>query len=167
MLSEWHDFFIVIGAASGTLIGAMFVVVSIGSGIITRDRAAMGHLFVTATIIHLATVLFACAAVLIPSLSREGFGILFGGAGLAGLIYSGRNCIGILRRVKVERVDHVWYGFLPVAAYLTLCAAVALALAGRTEAIKTLAVALALLLVSGIRNAWDLILYFVTEQSAR
>lgn len=60
-LKQWHDFFVVMGAAAGTLIGSMFVVVSIGSGIITRDRAAMGHLFVTATIIHLATVLFACA----------------------------------------------------------------------------------------------------------
>jgi len=105
--------------------------------------------------------------VLIPTLSQEGFGILFGGVGLAGLIYSSRNCIAIVKRAKVERVDHAWYGFLPVLAYLTLCSAVVLALAGLSGWIETMSGALALLLIGGVRNAWDLILYFVREQSAR
>ena len=167
-LKEWHDFFVVLGAAAGTLIGAMFVVVSIGSGVITRERVALGHLFMTATILPLATVLYACAVVLIPSLSREGFAVLFGAAGLAGVVYSIRNCVGIIRGGHVEPIDWVWYGGVPILAYVAVLGAVALALGGAPSgSIETLAVALALFLIGGIRNAWDLILYFVQEQGVR
>jgi hypothetical protein len=39
-LSEWHNYSTTVGTASATLIGAMFVVVSIGINMVTPDRAA-------------------------------------------------------------------------------------------------------------------------------
>lgn len=163
-LQDWHDFFLVLGAAAGTLIGAMFVVVSIGRGFITRERAMIGHLFLTATIIHLASVLFACALVLVPTLSEKGFGTIFAGAGLAGLVYSGRNCFHIARGRNIVLEDKLCYGLVPIIAYLAMIAAAALALSPAPHATEILALALALLLIAGIRNAWDMIVFFVEKQ---
>ena len=109
MLSEWHDFFIVLGAAAGTLIGAMFVVVSIASGLI-KGSELTSRIFVTPTIVHLAVVLMSCAFMLVPSLnhvdSRRGAGV----AGIVFLGYAGRNVFHISRRRAVEWSDHLWYG---------------------------------------------------------
>jgi hypothetical protein len=84
-LHDWHDFFVVIGAASGGLLGAMFVVASIGSGFLTKKHATATRVFLTPTVIHMATVMFGCALAVAPSLERVSFGFVFGlgGAGTA------------------------------------------------------------------------------------
>jgi hypothetical protein len=166
-LKEWHDFFVVLGAASGSLIGAMFVVVSIGSGIVTEDRALEGRIFLTPTIVHLALVLAVCTFVLVPSLTPAAFAWALGVVGFLFLGYAGRNVFHIGRRSPVEHVDRLWYGVVPALAYLILIGSVVLMLLPRPGAMEMLAVALALLVVASIRNAWDLILYFVQKQSTR
>lgn len=165
-LKDWHDFFVVLGAASGSLIGAMFVVVSIATGILTPERTVASRFFLTPTIVHLSVVLMASAFVLVPSLTVAGFGAAFGIAGLGGTAYAGWNVLHIRRRDAVEGVDHLWYGFVPVLAYLVMIGGAALELALRPGAIETLALALALLVIASIRNAWDLIVYFVQQHSA-
>ena len=68
LIHTWHDFFVFMGTASATLIGAMFVVASIGGGFLTRDRSPEIRAFLTPTVIHLATVLLGCALMLVPGL---------------------------------------------------------------------------------------------------
>lgn len=164
MLSEWHDFFLVMGAAAGTLMGSMFVVVSIGSGMVKGSTLAT-RIFVTPTIVHLAVALMACAFVLMPTLSRMSLGTAAGLAGIVFLGYAVRNVFHIHYRDAVEWSDHLWYGFCPVAAYLIMIGGAVLVLMARAHAIEMLALALALLVIGGIRNAWDLILYFLQKQS--
>jgi hypothetical protein len=53
LIAAWHDFFSLIGTAAATLIGAMFVVVSIGIGFLTQDRAVAIRTFLTPTVTHL------------------------------------------------------------------------------------------------------------------
>jgi hypothetical protein len=165
MLTEWHDFFIVLGAAAGTLIGSMFVVVSIASGMI-RGGALTSRIFVTPTIIHLAFVLLSCAFTLMPSLDRLSFGAGTGVAGIVFLAYAGRNMFHIGRRRAVEWSDHLWYGIVPLLAYLLTVIGAILVLKATPGAVEVLGVALALLVASGIRNAWDLILFFLERQSS-
>lgn len=164
-LKDWHDFFVVLGAASGSLIGAMFVVVSIATGILTPERTVASRLFLTPTIIHLSVVLLASAFVLVPTLSVATFGASFGIAGIGGSGYAGWNVFKIRGRREVDRVDHLWYGFAPVLAYLLMIGGAALEFAARPGAVETLALSLALLVVASIRNAWDLIVYFVQQHS--
>lgn len=57
-LAEWHDYFMLIGTAAATLIGAMFVVISLGIGFLTPDRAAGIRTFVSSTVGDLAAALF-------------------------------------------------------------------------------------------------------------
>ncbi|HEY3916251.1 MAG TPA: hypothetical protein VGL83_00580 [Stellaceae bacterium] len=162
-LAAWRDFFTVIGAAAGTLIGAMFVVVSIGSGLVKGSNLA-SRIFVTPTIIHLAVVLMACAFVLVPSLTPTTFGAAAGVAGIVFLGYAARNIFHIARRDAIEWSDHLWYGLSPLVAYLVMILAAVLILEAKPGAMETLALAMALLVISGIRNAWDLILFFLEKQ---
>lgn len=164
-LERWHDFFVVIGAAAGTLIGAMFVVVSIGSGLVRQSTLA-SRIYVTPTIIHLAVVLLASAFMLVPSLDRLGTGAAAGAAGIVFLGDSGRNIFHIERQNRVHWSDHLWYGVIPVIAYLVMIASAVLILEALPAGIELLALSLALLVISGIRNAWDLILFFLERQNA-
>jgi hypothetical protein len=160
MLDKWHDFFIVLGAAAGTLIGSMFVVVSIASGVI-RGSELTSRIFVTPTIIHLAFVLMSCAFTLVPSVSRSSLGAAAGVAGIVFLGYAGRNVFHIGHRRAIEWSDHLWYGICPLIAYLLMVVSAILVLKDVPGAVETMAFALALLVAGGIRNAWDLILFFL------
>ena len=162
-LDKWHDFFVVLGAAAGTLIGAMFVVVSIASGLVKGSELA-SRIFVTPTIVHLAFVLMSCALTLVPSLGRSGLGAIAGVAGIAFLGYAARNAFHIGQRREMEWSDHLWYGAVPLLAYLLMIVGAVLVLEAAPGAVETLALALALLVISGIRNAWDLILFFLERR---
>jgi hypothetical protein len=65
-LREWHNFYSVLATASATLLGAMFVVASIGGSLLTKERAGEVRLFVTPTVIHLSAIVFSCAAAMVP-----------------------------------------------------------------------------------------------------
>jgi hypothetical protein len=165
VLTEWHDFFIVLGAAAGTLIGAMFVVISIASGMV-RESELTSRIFVTPTIFHLAFVLMGCAFTLVPSVDRVSLGAGAGVAGIVFLGYAGRNVFHIVRRREVVWSDHLWYAVAPLLAYLLVIVGAVLVLKGVPGGIETLAIALALLVISGIRNAWDLILFFLERRAS-
>ena len=40
LLHDWHDFYVLVGTASATLVGLMFVAVSIGTAIFNEDHSA-------------------------------------------------------------------------------------------------------------------------------
>ncbi|HEY1503342.1 MAG TPA: hypothetical protein VGF92_03530 [Stellaceae bacterium] len=164
MLDKWHDFFLILGAAAGTLIGSMFVVVSIASGMI-RGGELTSRIFVTPTIVHLAVVLLGCALVVVPTLTPLRLGFLALAGGIAFLAYAGRNAFHIEQRRAVDWSDHLWYAVLPLLAYLVLIAGAVMLITGREGAIEILGLALALLIMAGIRNAWDLILFFLERQA--
>jgi len=165
LLSAWHDFFLIIGTASATLIGAMFVVVSIGSGFLTRDRSAAIGTFLTSTVIHLSTILFGGALIMVPGLDWLWLGALVGLAALGGIAYSFRVMWGFSQHAGTVRSDWLWYVILPLAGYALLLAAGVIALRGGALSLDLLAVALSFLLVVGIRNAWDMITFLVTIRS--
>jgi hypothetical protein len=107
-LDEWHDYFMILGTASATLIGAMFVVVSIGIGILSRDRPVTIRVFLTTTVIHLSTVLFGCMLTLVPVLEPHWQAIIAGVAGLAGVAYSVHVFVGFREHRGTVLSD--WFG---------------------------------------------------------
>src|SRR5579863_9357837 len=87
LLRVWRDFFIVAATAGATLIGAMFVVVSIAVGIITQERAAASHAYLTSTVAHLGAVLLASILTMAPALDWSSFGVVLVGGGVVGIVY--------------------------------------------------------------------------------
>ncbi|HEY5210582.1 MAG TPA: hypothetical protein VIJ42_14185 [Stellaceae bacterium] len=164
-LHAWRDFFIVVGTAGATLIGAMFVVISIAIGILTRERSDAAHAYLTSTVVHLGAVALASVLTMAPDLGWRGFGAVLIAGGAVGIGYVA--AIGrAVRHYRVDWTDQLWYTALPLAAYIAMVGAGALSIAGDGRAMALLGAALVLLLVCGVRNAWDMILAFVTRPRA-
>lgn len=162
MPTEWHDFYIILATAAGTLIGAMFIVASIGGRNMTRTRAAQVAAFVTPTVIHLSFVLLACALIVVPSIDGRSLGAIAAISGVAGLVAAARILWRVLH-TKVDHIDRLWYGGVPMLGYVGVIAAGALIAAHLPVGLETLAAALGVLIVAGIRNAWDLIIFLVAQ----
>lgn len=165
-LREWHDFYVLIGTASATLVGLTFVAASIGASYFTVEREAGLRAFLTPTVMHFAAVLITCLATIVPSHSSLSLGIVLAAGSLMGLGYSLRVWVNVRRRnFGIDREDQLWYLLAPVAGYLLMAAAAALAFASLAApiALDVLAASLVLLLVLGIRNAWDMTLWIAVR----
>lgn len=170
LMQEWHDFYTLIGTAAATLIGLMFVSASISGGYMTEDRRPGIRAFFSPTIFHFAAALVACLIVSVPVVTWTTLGLLLLGCGLAGLAYAawvwrhmGRR--GFLREIDAE--DRLWYARVPAACHLLIVLAAALFLARLPAGIYLLAPALVLLLLVGIRNAWDITLWVVMRSGRK
>src|SRR5581483_1396920 len=155
----WHDFYLLLGTASATLIGAMFVVVSIGSRFMSEQRLPHIHAFMTSSVVHLSAVVLISALVMVPELEWGRVALIFGLGGVGGIGY----CAVIGWRVvrgRVDWTDPIWYGLVPLAAYCAIFAAALSILLHSSPDFAALAIGPVLLLVSGIRNSWDMIVFF-------
>jgi hypothetical protein len=162
----WHDFYVLIATIAATLVGAMFVVVSIGGNLLTPRSQSAIQAFLTPTVVHLSGIILASAAAAIPTLDALGVEIVFGGGGIAGIIYALYVAWRVVHRHQVERVDHFWYAALPLIAYVAAVTAVVLLFLHQGEVFEVLASSVLLLLVASIRNAWDMIIFFASRDNA-
>ena len=162
LLHAWRDFFSVTATGAATLIGAMFVVVSIAVGILTRERSAAAHAYLTSTLVHLGAVLLASLLAMAPSIAWRSFGVVLTVGGLAGVVYVARLAIAV-HRFRVDWTDTLWYTGLPAIGYAGIAAAGILGFAANFHAVEVLAAASVLVLICGVRNAWDMIMAFATR----
>jgi len=166
VLREWHDFYVLVGTASATLVGLMFVAVSIGTTIFNESNRAAGEAFITPTVTHFAAVLFTCLVVSMPSHTSITLGVLLGVGALAGVAYSGRVVLqmSVRRRFKVDFEDRLFYAAAPLAGYvLALLAAVLVFAHEAAVSADLIAAAVLTLLFAAIRNAWDMMVWIVIE----
>jgi hypothetical protein len=165
LLHEWHDFYLLLGTASATLVGLMFVAASIGATVFNEDHRGALEAFITPTVVHFAAVLFACLVFMIPEHRWESLGGLLGIGGLAGLIYSGRVLVQLIvrHRFNVELIDRLFYALIPLAGYLLALAAAVLGFLHIAASEYVMAAALMMLLLAGLRNAWDMMLWIMIK----
>ena len=165
LLHEWHDFYVLLGTASATLVGLMFVAASIGTTVFNEDhRGALGA-FITPTVVHFAAVLFACLVSIMPIHDWESISALLGVGGLAGVVYIARVLFQLIirHRFNVELVDRLFYALIPLAAYLLALAASVLGFLHIAASAYVMATALLVLLVAGLRNAWDMMTWIMIK----
>ena len=159
----WHDFYLLVGTASATLVGLMFVAASIGAQVFTeRSREAM-RAFISPTVVHFGAVLFICMAVTVPSQTWVTLAVLLILGGAAGTLYAARVWVQIFvrRSFAVDVIDRLFYALIPVAGYLLVAGAAFLLLERSQWSLEVLAAALVTLLYAGIRNAWDMTMWIV------
>ena len=168
LLRDWHDFYTLIGTASATLVGLMFVAASIAVGAVARERQAGARTFVTPTVIHFGATLVICVILSAPWRSWMPLGVLLLAVGCIGLGYSCWVWLEMARRglrTTVDGSDRIWYALSPIAGYLLVTAAAVEMLRRSPLSLEMLGVALVLLLLAGIRNAWDITLWFVLRSN--
>jgi hypothetical protein len=166
-LEHWHEFYTLLGTASATMVGLLFVAATVGSGAFTADRRAPLRVFLSASVVHFSGILAISLIVLAPLRSEALFGALVVICSLFGLGY----CVVTLRDMindglyrSIDPDDRVWYAFAPIVSYLCEAASgVGLAMAADWGA-AALAASMGIVLVVGLRNAWDITVWAITRR---
>ncbi len=166
-IAPWHDFYSVLGEASATMTGLLFVAASVGSGIFTRDRPGALRMFLTASVVQFGTTLFSSLIALAPLENLAQVGGLILACGMFGVTYSGlawRSAVrdGIAPKIDLE--DRLWYAAAPALGYALQSAAGATLLLGFDAGCAVLAASTACLLLVAIHNAWDITIWSVTRR---
>src|SRR5260221_13833335 len=120
-LREWHDFYVLIGTASGALIGLMFVAASIAATAMGERYRPGVEAFITPTVAHFSAVLFVCLLVMAPTHTRTSLGVVTLAGGAIGLGYCARVRMHMHRlSASIDLDDSLWYAAIPALVYLLL-----------------------------------------------
>jgi hypothetical protein len=168
IIHAWHDFYLLVGTASATLVGLMFVTGSIGANLFTERNSAAMRAFISPTVGNFSAVLFICILAAIPSQTWRSLGALLLAVGAAGIVYSARLCVQLFVRhsFNVDMIDRMFYALIPVLGHLLVLLAAFLLLMQSAPSLDVLAAALITLLLAGIRNAWDMTIWIVIRTPA-
>lgn len=170
MFEGWDNFYLMLGPAAAGLIGLLFVVVTLTSGL-DRSKSARGQaLYLTPTVVQFAVVMTVSAVAMAPRLGVAATGIIVAASALVGMINAVRASLGIWALRRSEDNPHwsdFWcYGVAPLVVYLGLCLATAGVFARAAWTPQTVAATLLVLLLVGIRNAWDLVTWIAPMRSS-
>jgi predicted neutral ceramidase superfamily lipid hydrolase len=169
ILKDWHEFYLLVGTAAAALIALLFVAASIGAGVMSPERASATRIYMSPVIFHFSSILLVSLTVLVPSHPRETHTVLIGLNALVGAAASTVICTRVFSRARVESevdwIDWLAHGVSPVVAYMGAFAAAVLLLVNSTLAPDLLAVAVLVLLIANIRNAWDITLVMARRRS--
>ncbi len=171
MFEGWGNFYFLLGSASASLIGLMFVVTTLTRG---RDRSKVERgqrLFMTPTVFNLPAVLTLSAVALTPKLTpgvHEAVMALGGAYGLGYALVIGWQAAQLWRETKsTTYLSDVWcYGIIPPLIYLALESAILATDMIRDLACNGVALCLLALLLIAVRNAWDLVTWMAPLANA-
>ena len=169
LLSSWQNFYMIMGTAAATLTGLMFVVTTLIAGIdahLSTLNAAVSA-YNTPTVVHFGTVLLLAGLLSAPWQTFSSLSVLLGLLGLGMVVYS----IIVMRRMR--RVpnyqstleDWSWYMAFPLLANLLLIVAAFILPKNTSSALYIVGSAMMLLLLVGIRNAWDMVTFLAVERA--
>jgi hypothetical protein len=166
-LTDWENFYVIIGSSAGALTGLMFVVITLIAG--TRVQRSSGTIaaFGTPNVFHFGAALLVAAILSAPWQALWIAGLLLGIFGLGGVMY----VVIVIRRARRQTdyqpvlEDWLWHTVFPLVSYTALLVA-AIALPGYPAlALFIIGAVTVLLLFIGIHNAWDTITYVAIELS--
>jgi hypothetical protein len=165
-LEHWHDFYILLGTASATLVGLLFVAATVGAGSFSAGRRAPQRMFLSASVVNFSTILTACLILLAPAPDWLIPGLLItacGGFGLSYCALTWRDSVHEGLSASIDLEDRIWYLALPFCGYLTEAGSGIALVLRREVSCVVLATSLAMLLVTGIHNAWDITIWSITR----
>ena len=168
-LSDWQNFYTIMGTAAATLTGLMFVVTTLIAGIDTHVSTLNAGVsaFNTPTVVHFCTVLLVAGILSAPWQTFSSLSLLLGLCGLGMVFY----LIIVLRRMRrmpnyqSTLEDWLWYMAFPLLAHVLLIIAAFVLPENPAPALYIVSSAMMMLLLVGIRNAWDMVTFLAVERS--
>ena len=164
MFKEWDNFYLLVGGAAGALIGLMFVVATLTTEMnIESKRLVQGsRIYITPIVFHFGVVLVVSAMTAVPELSPTAVGVVLSGLAVAGLGYSLLTAFRLFNwnEPPPDLSDKIFYGIVPVIAYLALALTAGEVFLAPADAPYSIGAIMLILLLIGIRDAWDLATFF-------
>jgi hypothetical protein len=157
MLSGWSNFFAMTGSAGATLVGLLFVAVTLGTGLPTARTLDIARASMTPALYSFSGVLLQSMFALVPWQSDWHSGVVFVVMGIGGVIYRIRairlrNTLHL--RAISGPIDRIFHNVVPLVASVSLACGGAGLIAGAAFGPFALAGSSMLLLVSGIYRTW-------------
>jgi hypothetical protein len=154
-LKRWANFYLLMSAAAATLIGLLFVVITLGAERIVEDSTAKVGMYLTPTGLYFASVLFLAALLTFPNHTRLTASLCICVVGVAGLVYSGSFLIERDGKKNYYGLqDRIVYAVLPFAAYGLHVFGGALFFQAPQRGLTLVAAGMLSLLALAIRNSW-------------
>ena len=168
LIDGWRDFYVLIGTAAATLMGLVFVVVSLGKGTLKTERGRRAaRAFYTPVVAFFTTEIAVAMLMLIPKSTPAVLASLLGLTGAAGLAYMfATGALQVGRESELQLDDLLCYVALPFVSYIALIGAAAGVWRASSSGLYATAAVMILLLLVGIRNAWDLVVYIAQRDDA-
>ena len=163
-LAGWHDFFLTSGAASATLVGLLFVGISLHVKVVASHADVRGLARVTLSTYF--TVVVISLLMLVPADRPTFTGELVLAAAIVALItvvapsldaISGRR-MTLPRRVVFSRFGVIALGYIGLAAF-----GIVFINGDYADALAALVGIILLMLVVAVRNTWDLLVTLATK----
>jgi hypothetical protein len=166
MFEHWDSFYLLIGGGAGALIGLVFIVVSLIRGNDAGSKLRAAGVFMTPIVFHLTTVLVLSAVATASDVPSAALAVIIAAFAMGGLILAGRT-VFMLTLSKTMQASHwsdTWaYGVAPGVICLGLAFEAVVVCQAPGWAARGLAIALVALLLSAIRNAWDLVTWITAQ----
>ena len=165
-MASWHDFYITIGTASASLIGLLFVALSINVDAIAGPSGDDLRAYAEQAFANFATVLLVAVVFLVPSHDASSSGVAYLLLGALGGIRMLRHAPAIWRARRTGQVGEVafWRLLLPTAALAGLIVAGFGLIAGDASALYWLVGVILAMLMSAARSSWDLLVRVSQER---
>jgi hypothetical protein len=156
----WHEFYILIGTASATLVGLLFVSLSLNADAISRKTNADLRALAEQTFSSFMFVLLFAVFFLIPRQETLGLGLPLLGVGGLGLGSTVSHFIKTRHtQPRVWRRGGIASRFvIPTICFVVLIIIAVSVLLGKTGGLYWLVPVMILLVVVASINAWDLLL---------
>jgi len=157
MFDAWSNFFTMSGSAGATLVGLLFIVVTLNTDLSTSRTLDIARASMTPALYSFGGVMFQSMIALVPWRSPWHGGVVIVVVGILGLIY--RVHVVRMRSALHLRsiqgpVDWIFHNGLPVGASVILILGGAGWVAGAVFAPFAIAGASTILLISGIYRTW-------------
>jgi len=170
-LQHWHEFYFLLGTSAAALTGLMAVVISINPETIAQRPKSGVRAFVTPTMVFFTTAFVVSGLLLAPEVPVRSLAVLLAVTGIAGVAYllwtRGHHYYvhGMDGQPpNLDSEDWIFFIGLPYLSYLLLVAAAVGIWQHAGFGAPTLAIATMLLLVIGIHNAWDLVIWLAQQR---
>jgi hypothetical protein len=167
LLSQWSDFYVIVGSSAGALTGLQFVVMALIAEAEVNASMLEIRAFGTPTVVHFCVSLLISAIACAPWHELSGAAISLAVCGAAGVVY----IVRVIRHTRKQAgyapdaEDWFWYVASPLAAYATLfVAATLLAIHPHRLLFVVAGIALGLLFI-GIHNSWDTVTYITLRRA--
>ena len=166
-VAEWGDFYTYVGTVAATLLGLLFVAVSLRLNIFHRREVADVRDFALLTFANFFFLVLIALLFLVPGQNRVGLALplaLMGVLGLAGFVWLAREFVSLNQTMPWWQ----WaYSGVSLATYGGLIVVAVALLAGRTRALFWLVGVDAALLTMSSVNAWMLLSHARAEDEGQ
>lgn len=169
ILHSWQNFYFMAGGAAVTLIGLMFVAISLGMHLVNEVTRESFRIFAAPSIFYFVSVLLIACMMLVPSFTAMGLGLVMVFGAVVGLIVTLPRVIGLIQAALKHQDFDLWEWFthiiFPAVSFMLIGLGAAELLTNQWSlGIDGIWLATVLLLVSAIANTWSMVIWIIEQQ---